>query len=80
MIGKPCKLTARWGRGAPPAPGQFIKSQSPRARYAYEITAVKRIDPTKNKGRYNYRLTCVRWQPSEVPAEATVHLWVWDKR
>lgn len=79
MIGKPCTLTARWP-GTPPGPGQFLKSPGPRARYAYEITAVKRIDPKKNKGRYNLRLVCVRWQPSEVPPEATIHEWHWDRR
>jgi hypothetical protein len=78
VIGGPVKLRARWSSAEPPEAGQFFASA--RGRWIYRIVDVKRIDPRKNVRRYGYILTCERWLPEDVPDEAQIRPWAWDRR
>lgn len=65
--------------GEPPSPGEFLCS-GPRAKVAYEITGVrpvKRRDPAAGP---RYRITCMRWEPKEVPDHALVWEIRWHAR
>lgn len=75
---KPCKLTMRWG-GAPPRPGQWLKSA--KGRTAYEITAVRSVARrTRGLGGPVLVLTCARHAPADVPEGAIVHEIRWSPR
>lgn len=67
-------LRFRW-EGELPRVGQFLKA--PRGRTAYEIVAI-RSRPGDHGDVGTFKVA--RWTPSEVPPEATVHPWQWDKR
>jgi len=77
MIGGPVQIRARWG-GYTPEEGTWFASA--RGRFVYRVAAVRRIDPRQNRHRYAYALTCERWSPEDVPAEAAVQPWKWDRR
>jgi len=77
---KPMTLRARW-RGADPSPGDYLKSDGPRARSAYLIVSADRSKGVAMlDGLHHLRIKVWRVQPSEIPAGATVHPWKWDSR
>lgn len=75
---KPVKLNMTW-RGERPTVGCFLRT--PRGRTAYEITAIRPVKTEmKTLGCRRLILTCARWEPKEVPAEATVFEFKWNPR
>lgn len=75
---KPVTLNMTW-RGERPKVGCFLRTA--RGRTAYEITAIRAAKSTmKTLGSRRLVLTCARWEPKEVPAEATVLGFTWNRR
>ena len=68
---------------APPA-GRPARRELKRTKLrgtAYEITAIRAVKSTmKTLGCRRLVLTCRRWEPKEVPAEATVFEFTWNRR
>lgn len=84
MTVKTVKMRARWD-GAPPKVGEYLMSQV-RPRFAYRICEVARVDrivswdPTLKTEFQHYTIAALRVPVTEVPKDARVHPWRWDKR
>lgn len=74
-----CKLTARWSVRLSGEPRPGVLFGAPRGRTIYEIVSARRIE-RRRRGGYNFLLTCVRHARGDIPPEATVLHWAWDKR
>lgn len=75
---KPVTLNMTW-RGERPTVGCFLRTA--RGRTAYEITGIRAVKSTmKTLGCRRLVLTCRRWEPKEVPDEATVFEFTWNRR
>ena len=72
-----CTLRARWLGGAP-FRGAFLIA--PRGQTAYRIVNVRRVNPRRNVRRYAFVLIVERWLLEDVPGDALVFEWRWDRR
>lgn len=77
-------LRARWA-GSPPRIGDYLMS-AVRPRYAYRVREVihrdRRVtwDPVTKAEQHRLELAVDRLAASDVPRDARVHAWKWDKR
>lgn len=77
-------LRARW-LGPPPRPGDYLMSPV-RPRYAYRVEAIhqtsRRVlwDPWAKKEQRKLSIAVERVAIGDVPKNARVHAWRWDKR
>ena len=79
------KLRARW-TGAPPRIGDYLMSPT-RPRYAYRVCAIDaaadravRWDPELKLEVRRLTITVDRLSARDVPRDARIHPWRWDKR